>query len=223
MPGSVDAARTYAQQYKGSRAEAYMEARGLGSVAEAFRIGYVHSALTGHEQYSGSLVIPYLRPAGGVHGVATLRFRCIRDACVKDESGKYLAPLRKETHHKHFKYLTLPGDSPRLFNTPALITTSPHIVNVEGEFDAMAWAVADVPATAYQGTSGWRPHFTPAYLGFETVFQIADDDEPGIKAGEKRAAELPRNSKLIILGGGHDSNSFMYTHGPKAMRERIGL
>ncbi len=223
IPGSVEAAKTYFRQYEGSPAEAYMEARGLGSVAEKFRIGFVGSARTGHEQYTGSLVIPYLRPAGGPHGVATLRFRCIRDECVKDEAGNYLAPLRKETHHKHGKYLTIAGDFPRLFNTPALITPSPYVVNTEGEFDAMAWAVADVPATAYQGTSAWRPYFTPAYLGFKTVYQVADDDEPGREAAEKRATELAHNSKVIILGDGHDSNSFMHVYGPEAMRERVGL
>jgi DNA primase len=219
----VEAAKTYFQQYPGSPAEAYMEARGLGSVAEKFRIGYVGSALTGHEHHAGMLVIPYLRPAGGTHAVATVRFRCINDECVRDESGEYLAPLHKENHHKHGKYRTLPGDCPRLYNTSALIGTSPYVVNTEGEFDVMAWAVAGVPATAYQGTSAWRPHFTPAYLGFQTVFQVADDDEPGIEAAEKRAAELAHNSKLIILGEGHDSNSFMHVHGPMAMRERIGI
>ena len=222
MPGSVEAARTYFQQFKGSPAEGYIKARGLEEVAEGFTLGYVGSALTGHEQRSGSLVIPYLRPAGGPHAVATIRFRCIADACVRDEDGNYLAPARKETHHGHGKYLTLPGDVPRLFNTRALIRTAPFIVITEGEFDAMVWESVGAPAIAYQGTSSWRDHFIPPLLGFATVYIIADGDKPGIEAAEKLAAQLP-NAKVIVLGDGHDSNSFLHEFGATALRERIGL
>ncbi|MGV9693349.1 topoisomerase [Streptomyces sp. NPDC003444] len=199
-----------------------MEARGLGSAAHKFSIGYVRSALTGHERYTGALVIPYLRPARGPNGVATLRFRCIADRCVKDENGDYFAPTRKERHEGHGKYLTLPGDYPRLFNTAALISPSPYLVVTEGEPDTMVWESADVPAIAYQGTSSWRPHFNLGLLGFEVVYFIADGDEPGMKAAQKRAEEVP-NSKIITLGEGQDSNSFAHTYGHKALLERIGL
>ncbi|MFE5542793.1 toprim domain-containing protein [Streptomyces sp. NPDC056534] len=199
-----------------------MKARGLADVAERFRLGYVGSALTGHEQRAGSLVVPYLRPAGGPHGVATLRFRCIADQCVRDEAGAYLAPTRKETHRGHGKYLSLPGDMPRLFNTPSLIPISPFIVLTEGEFDAMAWELVGAPAIAYQGTNTWRDHFVPPLLGFGTVFIIADGDDAGTTAAEKLAALLP-NAKVIVLGDGHDSNSFLHEFGAAALRERIGL
>ncbi|MFG3176606.1 toprim domain-containing protein [[Kitasatospora] papulosa] len=199
-----------------------MTARGLEDVAEKFTLGHVGSALTGHEQRSGSLVIPYLRPAGGPHAVATIRFRCIAEACVRDEAGEYLAPTRKENHRGHGKYLTLPGDLPRLFNTRALIQNAPFIVITEGEFDAMVWESIGAPAIAYQGTSTWRDHFIPPLLGFGTVFIIADGDKAGIEAAEKLAAQLP-NAKVIVLGDGHDSNSFLHTFGAAALREKIGL
>ncbi|MFF3416842.1 toprim domain-containing protein [Streptomyces sp. NPDC002698] len=226
MPGSVEAAKAYHQQLKGSPAEEYLKARGLGEVADQFGLGYVGSALTGHEQRRGMLAIPYLRPAGGANGAATIRFRCIADECVKDENGNFLAPTRKEDHSSHKKwfgkYWGLPGDVSRLFNTRALITSESFVVITEGEFDAMAWESVGVPAIAYQGTGAWKEHFLPPLLGFETVYIIADGDEPGIKAAEALAALLP-NAKVIILEDGHDSNSFMHEHGPKALRERIGL
>lgn len=222
MPGSVEAARTYHQQFRGSPAEEYIKARGLDDVADRFGLGFVGSALTGHEQRSGMLVIPYMRPAQGLNGVATIRFRCIADACVRDEDGNYLAPARKEKHQGHGKYLTVPGDMPRLFNTRALITTHPFIVITEGEMDAMAWESVGIPAIAYQGTSSWRDHFIPPLLGFGTVYIIADGDKPGIEAAEKLAASLP-NAKVIILGDGHDSNSFLHEYGAAALRERIGV
>ncbi|MGW1231449.1 toprim domain-containing protein [Streptomyces californicus] len=199
-----------------------MAARGLAEIADKFTLGYVGSALTGHEQRARSLVIPYLRPAGGPHGVATIRFRCIADECVRDEAGNYLAPDRKEVHQGHGKYLTLPGDMPRLFNTRALITAASSIVVTEGEFDAMSWESVGVPAIAYQGTSSWRDHFIPPLLGFAAVFIIADGDKPGMEAAEKLAARLP-NAKVIVLGDGHDSNSFLHKFGATALRERIGL
>ncbi|WP_425505803.1 toprim domain-containing protein [Streptomyces typhae] len=199
-----------------------MKARGLAGVAEQFTLGYVGSALTGHEQRKGMLVLPYLRPAGGPHAVATIRFRCIANECVKDEEGAYLAPTRKENHRGHGKYLTLPGDMPRLFNTPSLTIDTPFVVITEGEFDAMAWESVEVPAIAYQGTSSWRDHFTLPLLGFGTVYVIADGDKPGIEAAEKLAAQLP-NAKVIVLGDGHDSNSYLHKFGAAALRERIGL
>jgi hypothetical protein len=222
MADSVEAAKEYFSQYEGSPAEAYMNARGLGQAASRFGIGYVGSARTGDERMTGMLAIPYFRPAGGEHAVATIRYRCIADECVKDENGQYYAPTRKEHHQGHGKYRSLPGDHPRLYNTAALIKPTPYIALSEGEFDAAASELADVPCAGTQGTSAWLPYFDPAFVGFDAVFIIADDDEPGIAAADKRAAEMP-NGKVIVLGDGHDINSFIHTHGVSEYRKRLGL
>ncbi|MFD8594572.1 toprim domain-containing protein [Kitasatospora sp. NPDC059646] len=197
-----------------------MTARGLGPAAARFGVGYVGSALIGHERMAGMLAIPYQRPAGGEHGVATVRYRCIRDECVMDDNGFYFAPTRKERHEKHGKYQSLPGDHPRLYNTAALIRQSPHIVLTEGEFDAQASELAGVPAVGTQGTGAWKPHFAPAFVGYERVFILADPDDAGLKAADKRAAQMP-NASVICLG--EDVNSFIHTNGVDEYRERLGL
>ncbi|MFJ4093460.1 toprim domain-containing protein [Kitasatospora sp. NPDC089913] len=199
-----------------------MAARGLDEVAAKFGVGYVRSAQIGHERYRGMLAIPYRRPAGGEHGVATVRFRCIRDSCVKDEAGSFYGPSRKERHEGHGKYQSLPGDSPRLYNTPALISSSPYIAVSEGEFDAQASELAGVPCVAAQGTGAWERHFSLPLVGYERVYHIADGDEAGLKAAEKRATQTP-NGVVIQLGDGEDINSFIHAYGADAYRKKLGL
>ncbi|WP_338781762.1 topoisomerase [Streptomyces sp. DG1A-41] len=214
-------AKRYHETYKGSPAEEYIAARGLGEVAASFGLGFVASAQPGHERYVGSLCIPYLRPAGGEDGVATCRFRCIADECVKDADGLYLFQKgAKERHQGHGKYLSLPGDPPRLYNTPALIEPSPALVVVEGEFDTQSWAVADVPAVGAPGTGTWRDYWTPALLGYDVVYLIAED-EPGLVFMDGLAADLP-NGKVIKTDG-QDSNQILVNNGPAALRKRIGM
>ncbi|WP_373432337.1 topoisomerase [Streptomyces afghaniensis] len=197
-----------------------MAARGLGEIAVRFGLGFVGSARPGHERYSGSLCIPYLRPAGGEDGVATCRFRCIADECVKDADGLYLFQKgEKERHTGHGKYMSLPGDPPRLYNTPALIEPSPVLVVVEGEFDTQSWSVVGVPAVGAPGTGTWRDYWTPALLGYEVVYLIAED-EPGLVFMDGLAADLP-NGKVIKTDG--DSNQILINHGPGALKRRIGM
>ncbi|MEU6704744.1 topoisomerase [Streptomyces wuyuanensis] len=198
-----------------------MAARGLGDVAAKFGLGYVHSAPPGHERYTGHLVLPYMRPAGGDNGVATLRFRCIKDECVRAPDGRFwFEHDQKEQHQGHGKYQSLPGDPPRLFNTAALLVESPHIVLVEGEADAMAWDVAGVPAAGMPGTGTWRDYWHPAFYGYQSVFLIAED-EAGEACMDALASEMP-NGKPIRLPD-IDSNTLLLTEGPQALRERIGL
>ncbi|MFD7257155.1 topoisomerase [Streptomyces sp. NPDC059874] len=208
--------------YPGSPAEAYVAARGLSAVAAQFGLGYVGSAIPGHERYRNHLAIPYLRPAGGEDGAATVRFRCVDDRCVKDADGIYLfLKGEKERHEGHGKYQTLPGDVPRMFNTSALIRSSPYLVMVEGEFDAMTWELAGVPAVGSPGTGTWRDYWTPAFRGYEVVYLIAED-AAGLTFMDERAAEMP-NGRVIQMADDLDSNSTLLTHGADVLRGRIGL
>ncbi|MFF8367869.1 topoisomerase [Streptomyces lydicus] len=222
VPNSVAIAKSYHQTYRGSPAEAYVAARGLGDAAGRFGLGYVLSAQPGHERYQGMLSIPYLRPAGGEDGVATVRFRCIADECVMAPDGSYYFESgQKERHgHKGGKYRSLPGDPPRLFNTLALIQPSPLLVVVEGEFDTMSWELAGIPSVGAPGTGTWRDYWTPALLGYETVFLLAEDG-PGLTFMDELAASLP-NSKVIQIAGEQDSNAVLLGSGPETLKELIG-
>lgn len=220
MPNSVGMARTYHQSYQGSPADSYVTARGLAGVAALFGLGYVDSAIPGHERYRRHLVIPYLRPAGGDDGVATLRFRCIDDRCTRDADGIYhFLKGQKEQHEGHGKYQSLPGDPPRLFNTSALIQTSADLVMVEGEFDTMTWALAGIPAVGPPGTGTWRDYWAPAFYGYENVYLIAEDSA-GMTFMDSLAAKMP-NGKVIELGGS-DSNAIYLAEGLEALKRRIG-
>lgn len=220
VPNSVETAKRYHETYRGSPAEEYVAARGLAEVAGRFGLGYVLSAIPGHERYVGSLCIPYIRPAGGPDGVASCRFRCIADECVRGPDGAfYFQTGAKEHHQGHGKYLSLPGDPPRLYNTPALIEPSAVLVVVEGEFDTQSWALAGVPAVGAPGTGTWRDYWTPALLGYEAVYLIAED-APGLIFMDELAAALP-NGKVVQTDG--DSNSILTAYGPEALRKRIGM
>ncbi|MEU0912162.1 toprim domain-containing protein [Streptomyces althioticus] len=223
MPGSVEAAKTYQSQYRGSPAEAYLIARGLDEGADRWLPGFVGDSVTGHERYKDHLVLPYLRPAGGPHLVATIRFRCIRDECVKAPDGSYFFQLgQKEQHEGHGKYQSLPGDRPRIYNTSALITSSPYVALVEGEFSSWAVDLDGIPATGLQGVSAWKDHFERAFAGYEKVFLIGDGDEAGRAMTEKLAERLP-NGVPISLPDGEDPDSLRRQHGDGCIRQLLGL
>jgi len=223
MPGSVDAAKAYQSQYRGSPAEEYLTARGLGEGADKWLPGYVGDSVTGHEKYRDHLVIPYLRPAGGPHKVATVRFRCIRDECVRDSDGSYLfLKGEKEQHQGHGKYQSLPADHPRLYNTEALIANSPHVAIIEGEFSSWAVELDGIPAVAVQGVSAWKDHFDRAFAGYERVFILGDGDEAGQKFNEKMSERLA-NAVPITLPEGEDADSLRRQFGDGIIRQILGL
>lgn len=223
MPGSVEAAKHYQSQYKGSPAEEFLIARGLDEGAERWLPGYVGDSVTGHEKYRHHLVLPYLRPAGGPHLVATVRFRCIRDECVRAPDGTYFFLLGEKEHHEgHGKYQSLPGDTPRLYNTGALISSSPYVAITEGEFSSWSVDLEGIPAVALQGVSAWKTHFERAFAGYEKVFLLGDGDKAGQDMNEKLAEKLP-NGVPIQLPEGEDPDSLRRQHGDGCIRQLLGL
>lgn len=206
------ATERYRRSMAGSPAEEYLATRGLGfpSIKEEmdrFLLGYVADPLPGHELFQGKLAIPYLRWSQEYGwAVVSIRFRCIEDhECKK---------------HKHGKYLTESGDRPRLYNTLALLKTSPIIAITEGEIDAITAQVCGLPAVGVPGAQAWRPHFAEPFLGYREVFVLADGDDPGLQFADTVAKSIP-NAKVLPNPPGEDVNSLVISQGKKALLERI--
>lgn len=207
----VEATKRYYHALPGSPAEEHLASRGLlgPSVAaetDRYRLGYVADPLPGHEPYRGMLAIPYLRATlDGQWSVATIRFRCLRPHCE---------------HADHGKYMSLPGDPPRLYNTVAIVNNDDTIGITEGEFDAQTASLCGIPTTGVPGADAWRPHFQDAFAGFERVWVMYDGDKAGRMFATKVLAALP-NGVGIPMPDKEDVSSFVAAHGRGALLERI--
>ena len=199
------ATTSYHQAFAGSPAEAHMQGRGLGAAGNKFRLGYVNEPEVGHEMYRGFMAIPYLRwsPENG-WAVVSIRFRCIKE----------------HEHVGHGKYMTTAGDRPRLYNTLALLKPSPVIAVTEGEIDAITATVCGVPAVGLPGSQAWQPHFREPFLGYKTVYVLADGDEAGHQFAATVAGTLP-NAAVLPMPPGQDVNSFVLANGKEALLERL--
>lgn len=196
----------YHKNLSGSPAEDYLTRRNLtGPTTKQFMLGYVTNPRTGHEPYTGFLTIPYLRKSYE-HGwsVVSIRFRCIND----------------HEHVGHGKYMTLPGDRPRLYNTKALLEPSPVVAITEGEIDAITATTAGIPTVGVPGAHNWQEHFPELFHGYENVYVLADGDEAGTKFANTVASTL-RNATVIPMPPGEDVNSLVVKHGAETLLERI--
>lgn len=206
-----EATKKYKSALPGSPAEEYLESRGLTNPAIAdevgkFCLGYVDDPLPGHEMFRGMLALPYIRQApGGRWSVVSMRFRCIKKGC---------------DHPNHGKYMSSPGDPPRIYNTMAIIKSEDRIAICEGEIDTITANACGIPAVGIPGVESWKPHFREPFLGYEIVYILADGDEPGMKFASKVAKTLP-NVKILPSRPGEDVNSEVLKHGKKAFLERF--
>ncbi|WP_326827334.1 toprim domain-containing protein [Streptomyces sp. NBC_01751] len=183
-------------------AVAYLKSRGLSEdSAASYRLGYVENPLPGHELSRGKLAIPYLTRAG----VVTIRFRRLGDG-----DGP--------------KYLSAPGDPPRIYNADALLTPSDHIAICEGEFDAIAATQAGIPAVGIAGVSAWKSYFARCFKGYRAVYLLADADDKGqgLEFAEKVAEQI-KNARISPMPDGHDVNSFVLANGPEALLDQLEI
>ena len=203
------AAAKYHQALIGSPAEEYLESRGLDpNLVVRFGLGFVDEPEIGHDMFRGRLSIPYTRltPAG-VSLVRGIKFRALQD-----DSGPGKRPP---------KYLTTPGFKPSLFNTRDVLDNEDEICICEGELDAVAASVYGIPAVAAPGASTWQKKWNPIFLGFETVFVLADGDTAGLEFAGVVADHLP-NAKIVPMRDGEDVNSMIQKYGVDKIREMIG-
>ncbi len=201
----------------------YLERRGLAhpELIGHFRLGYANRTLgyrlpeksrkagaevrgqlqklgllrpSGHEHFSGSLVIPVISPDGLITEVYG---RKIRD------------DLRKGTAY----HLYLPGPHAGVFNEAALAAID-EVILCESLIDALTfWAAGYRNVTASYGTSG----FTEAHLaafrrhGIKRVLIAYDRDDAGNTAAEKLAEKLTAEGSdgfRVLLPKGMDANAY---------------
>ncbi|WKW87272.1 DNA primase [Mycobacterium phage Chargerpower] len=195
-----EATSRYRSSLPGSPAAEYLASRGVLGATQ-FGLGFVDDPLPGHELYRGCLAIPYLRwSSWRGWSAASIRFRRLDD-------GKP-------------KYMTLPGDKPRLFNTNALTNYSRDMAITEGEIDAVTAEMVGIPTVGVPGAQMWKPHFRELFLGYRNVNILADGDEPGLEFAKAVAKTLP-NARIIPMPDGEDVNSLVMKQGKDALLERI--
>lgn len=167
-----------------------------------FGLGVVRDPVVGHETYRNRISFPYVT----VTGVTSIRFRYLGDAKADKVS----------------KFLSLTGDSARLYNVTAL-TNESRVFICEGETDTITCWMAGLPAVGVPGATAFRPVFSRIFRNRE-VTVLADNDDSG--EGKKFADEIHGHlggCDVILMDRGHDVSSYATEHGLDKLREKVGL
>lgn len=166
------------------------------------------------------MVVPYLRygPLKEL-SVAQIRFRCVKEECVKDESGSF---LEKEVHVGHGKFMSMPGDNGHIYNAPDLAKYHDTIAICEGEPDTWSAKQCGVPVVGIQGANAWKAHYTELFEGYEIVWVLADGDEPGMKFATAIAEKIPV-ARIIPMDPGMDVNKSVRQYGQDYLLEKVGM
>src|SRR5690606_31837970 len=128
----------------------------------------------------------------------------------------------KEQHQEHGKYQSLPGDRPRLYNTGALISPSPYVAIIEGEFSSWAVDLEGIPAVSTQGVSAWKDHYDRAFAVYEKICIVGDGDQDGREVAENLASRLP-NGVPSGHPDGQDPDSLRRQFGGSIIRQLLGV
>lgn len=179
-------------------AEDYLVERGITlGQATQMGLGVVLDPLTGHENYTGRLSIPYLTRSG----VVDLRFRAM--------------------DHTEPKYMGLPGATTKLYNVGAFFRASSYICICEGEIDTITLdTVCGIPAVGVPGVNNWKKHYTRLLADFDRVYLFADGDNAGSEFGKALSKELS-NVVVVQMSDGEDVNSTYRTHGEEYFKAKI--
>ncbi|WP_245627893.1 toprim domain-containing protein [Actinomadura oligospora] len=175
----------------------YLTGRGITEEAIGqWRLGVVSDPLPGHERYRGWLSIPYLTK----HGIVTIRYRRLSG------TGD--------------KYLTMPGDIPRIFNPSALEAGTRGICVTEGELDCIVAQMCDLPCIGLPGATSWQPVWAYLLEQYDQVMLLQDADDAGEKMAAALAKPLRTNLRPVVMTGG-DVNSYFQAHGREALRTKV--
>ncbi len=214
----------------------YLKTRGIDhpEAVERFRLGYSNRTLgyslpikavkaggeirgrlqkiglyreSGHEHFTGSLVIPILDEEGNVQEVY---------------GRKLLNNLRKGTPY----HLYLPGPHKGVWNVEAL-KESKEVILCEALIDALTfWCAGFRNVTAAYGVEGFTPDHLEAFrrYGTERVLIAFDRDEAGDRAAEKLARKLMESGIAcfrVEFPKGMDANDYAMKVQPAA--KSLGL
>ena len=182
----------------------WLEARGIApETADGARLGVTVNPAPGHERYRGFLSIPYLSREGAP---LSIRFRCLQNHDCRANG--------------HGKYLTVPGDVPRMYNIGALFDAGNEIHVTEGEFDALILNQIGLPAVGIPGANSWKPHHRIMLLGFSRVWVWGDPDPAGAEFVNTVTASL-RQARGVRLRGGDVTDTYL-AGGAEALLELVG-
>ena len=202
--GSEEAIRTfklgYANRTLGYRLPEKNRIDGAALRGQLQRIGLMRAS--GHEPFSGSLVIPVISSAGEVTEVYGRKL---------NDHLRAGTPL----------HLYLPGPQRGVWNAAALGTT-PEVILCEALIDALTfWCAGYRNVTASYGIEGFTADHLAAFrqCGVQRVLIAYDRDEAGERAAEKLAKSLNAeglDAYRILFPKGMDANEYALKVTPAA-------
>ena len=210
---------------------AYLQRRGVGSqeAIDTFKLGFANRTLgyrlpdktrvqgavlrgqlqrigvlrtSGHEHFTGSIVIPVISP----------------NAEVTEAYGRKITPNLRDGTPLH---LYLPGPHRGVWNAAAL-GTSKEVILCEALIDALTfWCAGYRNVTASYGVEGFTADHLAAFKGsgIERVLIAYDRDDAGDRAAEKLAQQLMGGGLdcyRILFPKGMDANEYALKVGPAA-------
>jgi DNA primase catalytic core len=202
--GSEDAVKTFklgfANRTLGYRLPASTRVEGAALRGQLQRLGLYRGS--GHEHFSGSLVIPIIAPSGEVTEVYGRKL---------NDNLRAGTPL----------HLYLPGPHRGVWNESAL-AASKEIILCEALIDALTfWCAGYRNVTASYGVEGFTADHLATFQahGIERVLIAYDRDEAGDRAAEKLGVQLNAaglDAYRILFPKGMDANEYACKVGPAA-------
>jgi DNA primase catalytic core len=202
--GSEEAIKTFklgfANRTLGYRLPASTRVEGAALRGQLQRLGLYRGS--GHEHFSGSLVIPIIAPSGEVTEV-------------------YGRKLNDNLRAGTPMHLYLPGPHRGVWNEAAL-PAAKEIILCEALIDALTfWCAGFRNVTASYGVEGFTADHLAAFQahGIERVLIAYDRDEAGDRAAEKLAQQLTAaglDCYRILFPKGMDANEYALKVGPAA-------